>query len=403
LPLADEPVIALAFSPDGRTLAAADGDGNLAIYDLATGAVVRRRDDEAPIFSLAFSPDGRRLAGADREKVRVFDVREGKELLALRVPSRRALDGGYNPIAAWSPDGRRLASTNWDESISVWDGAAAVLGPADRLAEARARRFAWHLGEAEAASRDGQGAVAASHLAGLRGEAPPDTPTRLWRAALAMRLGAWEDAAADYARWLDDGEPGDGPVWLGAARALLLRGDLAGYHRLRDRLRDQLAREPSSVSGLDAARALILAPGADSDPERAIRLVERAIAGKPPGTRAEFVLALAHDRAGKWDQARTEALDVLEHDPARAPACWPLLALACARLGRADEARTWLDRAAAHHARTARPPAAGAPLDLVEEDRPDSRILFAEALDLAGGAPTRGPADSPGGAVDVKR
>ena len=55
----------VAFSPDGRTLAAGYGDGSLRLWDLVAlreSAVVR--EHEGRVVSVAFAPDGRTLASA---------------------------------------------------------------------------------------------------------------------------------------------------------------------------------------------------------------------------------------------------------------------------------------------------------------------------------------------------
>lgn len=67
-----EPAGAYALSPDGTLLAVADGDDNAAtVYSVATGRVVGRfsdpdnNPDDPGMASVAFSPDGRELAAAD--------------------------------------------------------------------------------------------------------------------------------------------------------------------------------------------------------------------------------------------------------------------------------------------------------------------------------------------------
>src|SRR5262249_49242047 len=107
------------------------------------------------ICDLAFSPDGRRLAAISRDKVRMWDVETGLEALTLRGAPQRYWDPPFNPRLAFSPDGALLAGTNWDESISLWE--APPLDTDDQFAklQERRRRFAdersrfWHLQEAE--------------------------------------------------------------------------------------------------------------------------------------------------------------------------------------------------------------------------------------------------------------
>ncbi len=54
---------AVAFSPDGKTLASGAGEGEVILWDLAGGQELMRLDDHRGIiFALAFSPDGKILA-----------------------------------------------------------------------------------------------------------------------------------------------------------------------------------------------------------------------------------------------------------------------------------------------------------------------------------------------------
>jgi DivIVA domain-containing protein len=57
----------VAFSPDGRILAAGNANGSIYLWDVATGHLAGVRTDPGfiGIFPVAFSPDGRMVAAAD--------------------------------------------------------------------------------------------------------------------------------------------------------------------------------------------------------------------------------------------------------------------------------------------------------------------------------------------------
>jgi tetratricopeptide (TPR) repeat protein len=76
-------------------------------------------------------------------------------------------------------------------------------------------------------------------------------------------------------------------------------------------------------------------------------LAETAVRQAPKEAWRLYVLGLAYDRAGRYDDAIRVLMQSIEADPRwHATALnWPVLAMAHLRLGHAAEARRWLERA----------------------------------------------------------
>ncbi|MGA2256703.1 MAG: protein kinase [Thermoguttaceae bacterium] len=115
----------LAFSPDCRRLAAADYNGTITIWDATPPAEVAIFADHASLVQCAaFHPDNRLVASADwGQNIRVWDVatRKTVQVLAAATPSiGQGMPHGACGVA-FSSDGACLAAGCFDGTVKVWD------------------------------------------------------------------------------------------------------------------------------------------------------------------------------------------------------------------------------------------------------------------------------------------
>jgi WD40 repeat protein len=208
----------LAFSADGRRLAAALGGANgIRVYG-ATGhgsgaqggwqQLAADGDYGGGSYSVEFDAAGRLLATSEDGELRLYGAGGSGRLQPLR---RRAAPGGKDPFSArFSPDGRRIAVGFADsKAVAVLDGASLEpLAPADTSAitNGTLSTVAW--------SADGRRLLAA----GRYDQGDGSNPLVVWPASggAPQRLPLGLDSTVKDLRPLADGRlvyAGGGPAW----------------------------------------------------------------------------------------------------------------------------------------------------------------------------------------------
>jgi WD40 repeat protein len=119
-----------AFSDDGRLLAAAEPGlysgptRAVRVLEVLTGRLLVRV--EAALGNcpgLAFSPDGRMVAAPGSDALHVWESATGKSLLRLEARGRLSnwTPAGFAACLAFAPDGGTLATGHADGTVLVWD------------------------------------------------------------------------------------------------------------------------------------------------------------------------------------------------------------------------------------------------------------------------------------------
>lgn len=130
-----DPIDSIAFHPNGKHIAAAPDQlgpgGEVRVFDIETGAAVHSLSGHIyGIFQVIFSDDGRRLASCSCDgELKVWDMATGQQLFSyhnqtgLRPGEIGAIDTRRDALhsVALSPDGKRLALGCRNSKVLIFD------------------------------------------------------------------------------------------------------------------------------------------------------------------------------------------------------------------------------------------------------------------------------------------
>jgi WD40 repeat protein len=113
-------VIGVTFSPNGKLLASADGDGTVQLWNPATRRLVATLQagtgPNTGVYWVAFSPNGKLLATAESDgTVRLWNAATGQPVGAPLQTGTKSVF-----VVAFSPDGKLLASGGGDGTVRLW-------------------------------------------------------------------------------------------------------------------------------------------------------------------------------------------------------------------------------------------------------------------------------------------
>ena len=123
-PAHDQMVWAVAFNPDGKTIASAGADNKIKFWDVASGFLRSTFSRPVNCTDVAFSPDGAYLAiaGGDHGEnppgeLVLLETANGEEEFVLETHE----SAKYSKSVAFSPDSKWLASGGIDKAVKIWN------------------------------------------------------------------------------------------------------------------------------------------------------------------------------------------------------------------------------------------------------------------------------------------
>ena len=120
----DKPVTFLRYSVDGKSLATSSNEGPVKLWDTQTGQLIRMFPGRS---STDFSPDGETIAclsaaSSSDKRIGTVDLyRLDDGSLVRSFASEKGDSSSYLLWVTFSPDGNFLAATDWNGTVTLWD------------------------------------------------------------------------------------------------------------------------------------------------------------------------------------------------------------------------------------------------------------------------------------------
>ena len=110
------PILALAYSPDGRRILTGSEDHTAKVWDADTGKELFPLEGHtAPVRSVAFSTNGQLIVTGSWDKTaKVWDSVNGTSLVSLKGHKAAIFS------VAFSPDGKRIVTGSQDQTVRIW-------------------------------------------------------------------------------------------------------------------------------------------------------------------------------------------------------------------------------------------------------------------------------------------
>jgi WD40 repeat protein len=114
-PAGDSGASGLALSPDDRLVATAGLDGLVRVYELKTGRVIGTDRSSGSLQDIDFSPNGKQLAAASlAPEIVIWNVER-------RAHERTIHHGDATLAIRYSPDGKAIATGDISGNVEFWD------------------------------------------------------------------------------------------------------------------------------------------------------------------------------------------------------------------------------------------------------------------------------------------
>ncbi len=128
----NRPIKSISFSPDGKFLLFLNKDGEMNIWELQSGSLLRGTQAIRGIFGLSsneFSKDGKYFLFVDEGNFGVWETNGWKQLKGFKTPEKYETKGtmtiGYDRVpvysATFTKDGKEIIASHYDGSLRVWN------------------------------------------------------------------------------------------------------------------------------------------------------------------------------------------------------------------------------------------------------------------------------------------